>query len=239
MSEGTTFGSLPASPARAVWAGGEAPPGSLKSRQLIGPDRPLWRWPRGWPGERPSGPEHRVGRSPAGWEPRAPSPRRAALRAPPPSFPPQAVVPEPEPRERALLPACPRLELPLLRPRHSGPGGTPGVPSRARAWATRRALPGARSPSLSCLPDPAEHASPSRAPRPWAPHGHPGGDRDGGGGAALVATPRSRGPLICGGESATPAEPSRERSSSRGGREGTRALPMGLWEKRLVSPDPE
>ena len=88
------------------------------------------------------------------------------------------------------------------------PGATPRS-HRERAQTTRRVPawtqdhPPAPAPHASgSLRDPTEHASPNPPPGLWAPGGHGSEDRECGAGVALR---RSRRPLICGGESATPA----------------------------------
>lgn len=136
-------------------------------------------------------------------------------------FPPQAAVPEPEPRERALPPACPRLELPLLRPRHSGPGGTPGVPSRARAWATRRA------PAWS--PEPLPLVSPG-----------PGGARLPEPGTPALGAPRSPGRGQRGGRGGVGGHAEEPRSSDlrRRERNSRRAQPGKIPEQRRERGDP-
>ena len=153
------------------------------------PDRPLWRWLRGRPGERPSPGDCRVGTSKSALSP---------LPAPPPLFPPRAVVPEPEPRERALPAACPRLQLRLCVLDTPARGRLPGPQPRAGLGAPTwpRLEPGPPSLGVSrSLADPEEQASQSQPPGPRAPRGPRGGDSECWAG---VASPRSRGSLICG-----------------------------------------
>ncbi|KAJ8781279.1 hypothetical protein J1605_011263 [Eschrichtius robustus] len=121
-----------------------------------------------------------------------------AHRARPPSL---AVAPGLTRRPfRSLSPGNARSLPPVLAsscrfcvPDTPAPGRLPGSPAARVPGRPDVPLPGARTPSPSCLPHPAEHASPSRAPRPWAPRGRRGGDSEGGrgGGGGHAEEPRS------------------------------------------------
>lgn len=133
------------------------------------PDRPLWRWLRGRPGERPSNPEPRGRRGRylgVGAEPG--SQRRRPGSRPGRSF--RSLSPGNARSLRRVLASSFLSASPTLRP-----GGDSRVPSRALAWAPRRGpawspdLPASASPrTRRSTPPRAGHPGPRRLAAPGA-----------------------------------------------------------------------